>query len=350
MEPVTALFDDAPPVSAPVSPEPADAALRALMARLPATIRLGTSTWNFPGWRGIVWSRGSGLDRLAAEGLPAYSASPLFRTVGLDRNFYRALSQADFARFAAQVPDDFRFLVKAPRDVTDPFRRNDRGVPTGPNPLFLNVHAAVDKFLGPARLGLGRKAGPLVFEFSPVPHPQLRQLDARLALLERICAFFEGLRAPAEGLLLAAEFRNYELLTPRMMKRLRAAGVRPVIGLHPAMPGIRRQTEALRCCDAPDSKGGEYWKLAGPLVIRWSLAAHQFYDTARRAWAPFNAIRATDPATRALVASLIARAARSGVESYLAVNNKAEGCAPLTVRGIAEITDHILEADRPVRR
>lgn len=32
-----------------------------------------------------------------------------------------------------------------------------------------------------------------------------------------------------------------------MMKRLRTLGVSPVIGLHPAMPGIRRQTEALRC-------------------------------------------------------------------------------------------------------
>ena len=59
-------------------------------------------------------------------------------------------------------------------------------------------------------------------------------------------------------------------------------------------------------------------------------------------------MRAADPATRALIASLIARAARSGVESYLVVNNKAEGCAPVTVRRIAEITDRILEEDRPV--
>lgn len=342
------LFDDAPPENGPVLPQPPDEALRALAARLPRTVRLGTSTWNFPGWRGIVWSRGSALDHLASEGLPAYSASPLLRTVGLDRNFYRALSVGAFARFAAQVPEDFRFLVKAPREVTDPCTRNDRGAATGVNPLFLNPHAAVEKFLGPARLGLGAKAGPLVFQFSPVPHPELRTNEARIALTERIGDFFEALRAPADGLLLAAEFRNYELLTPRMMKRLKAAGVRPVVGLHPAMPGIRRQTEALRYCDAPGSAEGEYWRLAGPLVVRWSLAAHQFYDTAKTAWEPFGAVRAADPATRALIASLIARAARSGVESYLAVNNKAEGCAPVTVRRIAEITDRILEEDRPV--
>lgn len=248
------------------------------------------------------------------------------------------------------------------------------GRPTGTNPLFLNAHAAVDKFLGPARLGLGRKAGPLVFQFSPVPHPELRTLEARIKLFERITTFLAELRTPGDGLLLAAEFRNYELFTPRMMKRLRTLGVSPVIGLHPAMPGIRRQTEALRCWagefrESEAEQSGESdvfvpkasgssaapaaaadWHLPGPLVVRWSLAAHQFYDTAKQSWAPFDAIHAADPATRALIASLLVKAARSGQDSFLAVNNKAEGCAPKTVRGIAEIADRILEADRPVVR
>ena len=159
-----------------------------------------------------------------------------------------------------------------------------------------------------------------------------------------------------------------------MMKRLRTLGVSPVIGLHPAMPGIRRQTEALRCWagefrESEAEQSGESdvfvpkasgssaapaaaadWHLPGPLVVRWSLAAHQFYDTAKQSWAPFDAIHAADPATRALIASLLAKAARSGQDSFLAVNNKAEGCAPKTVRGIAEIADRILEADRPVVR
>ena len=258
--------------------------------------------------------------------------------------------------------------------MTDPYERDDRGRPTGTNPLFLNAHAAVDKFLGPARLGLGRKAGPLVFQFSPVPHPELRTLEARIKLFERITTFLAELRAPGDGLLLAAEFRNYELFTPRMMKRLRTLGVSPVIGLHPAMPGIRRQTEALRCWAGefreseaeqsgesdvfvPKASGSSIapaaaadWNLPGPLVVRWSLAAHQFYDTAKQSWAPFDAIHAADPATRALIASLLVKAARSGQDSFLAVNNKAEGCAPKTVRGIAEIADRILEADRPVVR
>ena len=175
----------------------------------------------------------------------------------------------------------------------------------------------------------------------------MRTTESRVELIEKIGAFLNALQAPGAGLLLAAEFRNYELLTPRMMKRLREASVRPVIGLHPAMPGIRRQTEALRFMDAEGEDPGD-WRMKGPLIVRWSLAAHRFYDTAKAAWTPFDAIHAADPATRALIASLIVRAARSGKESYLAVNNKAEGCAPVTVRKIAEIADHILEEDRPI--
>ena len=87
MEPLDALFDDGPPAEAPIAPQPPDGALRDLAARLPRTMRLGTSTWNFPGWRGIIWSRGSGLTGLAENGLTAYSKNPLLRTVGLTAIF-----------------------------------------------------------------------------------------------------------------------------------------------------------------------------------------------------------------------------------------------------------------------
>ena len=62
--------------------------------------------------------------RLAREGLAAYAAWPLFRTVSLDRTFYAPLDAAGFARYAAAVPEDFRFVVKAPAAITDPFNHH----------------------------------------------------------------------------------------------------------------------------------------------------------------------------------------------------------------------------------
>lgn len=348
-----ALFDDAPPLDAPPAPAPADAALRETAKAMPPGVRLGTSTWSFPGWRGIVYAPSSGERRLAADGLAAYSRYPIFRTVGLDRNFYRALSADAYAVFAEQVPEDFRFLVKAPREVTDPYLRTAAGRPRAPNPHYLDAALAATSFLAPAAAGLGDKAGPLVFQFSPYPHAELRTADAKAAALRRIGDFFEAVRAlpAAAGRLLCAEFRNYEFLTPRGLMMLRDCGIRPVIGLHPAMPGARRQMAALRFYETgvrTEDFGGS-WRLSGPLVIRWSLAAHQFFDTARRDWAPYSRIVAADPATRALLAALIVRAAESGVESYMVANNKAEGCAPKTMRAIAEQTVEMWRAAKAQR-
>lgn len=334
------LFDDSPSADAPVLPVRSDAELIRLGERLPKNVLLGTSSWNFPGWRGIVYAPESGVQRLAAEGLRAYSAYPIFRTVGLDRNFYRPLTTLEFARFGEQVPDDFRFLIKAPRMVTDPFRRYEGGRIAGPNLSFLDARIARERFLAPVEAGLGDKAGALVFEFSPWPRGVLRNAELLRTTVGRIGDFFKVLtEMDLKGRVLAAEFRNPELLTPRMMRTLKASGVRPVLGLHPSMPDVRRQISALRWYETesePVVNVPDVWGFSGALIIRWSLAANRFFDETRREWAPFDRTISADPATRTLLAALIVRAARSGVPVWMVANNKAEGCAPLTMRSIAQ--------------
>ena len=149
---------------APVAPE-----LDALAQRLPAAVHLGTSTWSFPGWRGIVYGDDYANAKLSRDGLNAYGAHPLLRCVSIDRSFYAPLSLAEYARYAEQVPAHFRFIVKAPASVTDAVVRGERGVPAGDNPAFLNAQIAIDEFVRPCIDGLGAKAGALVFQFSPLP-------------------------------------------------------------------------------------------------------------------------------------------------------------------------------------
>lgn len=350
-EPAETLFEGLSPEDGPVEPAPVEPELAELGRRLPRLVRLGCSSWNFPGWRGLVYGVHSGERRLASEGIAAYSSYPIFRTVGVDRNFYRPMRTEDFARLGAGVPEDFRFLIKAPRQATDPYVRSERGRPLRPNPDFLNVDWLLERFIGPVEAGLGDKAGPLVLQFSPWPREAIRAEVERLALIERFDAFFRALRARTDRLL-AAEYRNYEWLTPRMMRVMRASGIRPVVGLHPSMPPLRRQILALRFYETgvrSEAPGGD-WRLTGPLVVRWSLAAHSFYDTLKTRWAPYDRIQAADPATRALLAALIERAAANGVEAYAVANNKAEGSAPLTMRAIAEGVVRLDEKRRGLTR
>ena len=99
-----------------VDPAPVGADVCGLAAALPARIRLGTSSWSFPGWTGLVYAAHNGQPAtervLARHGLAAYARHPLFRTVSLDRTFYAPLTTEEFARYAAQVPDGFRFVVR----------------------------------------------------------------------------------------------------------------------------------------------------------------------------------------------------------------------------------------------
>lgn len=193
------LWDEpSPPAAAPkkgrrkrgVLPAPIPADVADVAAGLPPNVRLGTSSWYFPGWNGIVYDGDFAQTKLSREGLEAYGAHPLLKSVSLDRSFYGPLSVADYLRYAQQVPDDFRFVVKAPAAVTDAVIRGRRGEPSGPNPTFLDAPLATREFVQPCLDGLGRKAGVLVFQFSPLPDQLLAE---PAALIDRLAAFFAAL-------------------------------------------------------------------------------------------------------------------------------------------------------------
>ncbi len=94
---------------------------------LPVDIRLGTSSWFFPGWRGLVYDGVHPQVTLSRKGLEAYGQIPLLRTVSLDRTFYAPISAVDYARYASQVPEHFSFVVKAPAIVCDAVMRDEEG-------------------------------------------------------------------------------------------------------------------------------------------------------------------------------------------------------------------------------
>ena len=62
---------------------------------LPTDIKLGTSSWFFPGWRGLVYDGVHPQVALSRKGLAAYAEIPLLRTVSLDRTFYASLTAVE---------------------------------------------------------------------------------------------------------------------------------------------------------------------------------------------------------------------------------------------------------------
>ena len=306
-----------------------------LAAALPATVRLGTSSWSFPGWQGLVWAKGYSDRILAQRGLAAYAQHPLLRTVSIDRSFYRPLAASDYALYAAQVPADFRFVVKAPALVCDAQVRAEDGRGREANPAFLNPDLAIDSYVRPAMDGLGRQLGVLLFQLSPLPMGRLVQLQQTLSELERM---LQAVRAQVALLaddaqpIIAVEVRDPDWLRPDLApafaQLLRRQGATYCLGLHAKMPRIAEQLPLLRAL----------WP--GPLVARWNVnpqfGPYGYADAAERL-APFDRIQHPDDATLAVLARTARGIANAGQAVYITVSNEAEGCAPLSIDRLARV-------------
>ena len=295
--------------------------VRALARDLPSTLRMGTSSWSFPGWAGLVYDDAFPAQRLARDGLAAYARHPLLRGVGVDRTHYAPVAADVFAAYAAAVPDDFRFLAKAHELCTlarfpghARYGRNR----DQPNDRFLDPAYAAEVVVAPFMTGLGAKAGPLLFQLAPQP---MAALGGPGKFAERLHAFLAAL---PRGPLYAVEIRNSALLTKAYAEALASTGACHCINLIRGMPDPIAQWQMTGGATSP------------ALVIRWMLQAHLTYEQAKDRYAPFDALRDPDPGARQAIATLVRRAHELGRPAYVTVNNKAEGSAPLSILRLAE--------------
>lgn len=311
---------------------PPDADTRALAAGLNPRVRLGASTWSYPGWAGIVWDGGPYSESvLAKAGLTAYAQHPLLRCVGIDRSFYRPLTEAQYARYAGQVPDDFRFVVKAPALVTDALVRGEQGQGRQPNSAFLDPVLATQDFIAPALAGLGDKVGALVFQLSPLPFSQLQRLPLLLERLRALLKALPDVRGATPDGVVAVEVRDPQWLSPAIAPQLasvlKETGATYCLGLHAKMPRLADQLPILRAL----------WP--GPMVCRWNLNplhGAYGYEDAQRSYEPYDRIHDVDAETRALLVRTLRGVTGAGQNAYVTISNKAEGCAPLSARALAE--------------
>jgi uncharacterized protein YecE (DUF72 family) len=132
---------------------PSDEVLR-VAQRVPKNLHFGTSSWSFPGWVGIVYDQLYGVPKLARHGLAAYARHPLLRAVNLDSPFYKVPVPEQIAAYAAAVPEDFRFLVKAYSGLT---AAPDSGMALrrGVEPVFLDAAFAARAVIELLTQGLG---------------------------------------------------------------------------------------------------------------------------------------------------------------------------------------------------
>jgi uncharacterized protein YecE (DUF72 family) len=151
----------------------------------------GTSGWSYDAWSGPFYpAELKARDRLAfyAAQLPA---------VEVNNTFYRMPKRSVLEGWAAQVPETFRFALKASQRITHHKRLRDAGDEVG--------------YLLQTTEALGPRLGALLFQLPPNLKLDLERFDAFLDLLP------EGPRA-------AFEFRHPSWSDAAVHERLRARG------------------------------------------------------------------------------------------------------------------------------
>lgn len=152
---------------------------------------VGTSGYSYKQWKGSFYPA-----KLPPKEMLNYYAQR-FATVELNNTFYRLPDESVFESWAQQVPDEFRFVIKAPRLITHRKR-------------LKNAEAEIDHLLT-AVAALQDRRGPLFFQLPP-------NLKKDVSLLN---SFLSSIGGRAQ---MAFEFRHPSWFEEEVSETLRAHG------------------------------------------------------------------------------------------------------------------------------
>ncbi len=124
---------------------------------------VGTSGYSYKEWKGIFYPE----DLPAAKMLSFYAEH--FGSVEINNTFYRMPNAATIEKWSSEVPEGFRFVLKAPQRITH--HKRLAGVEDDVR-YFLEVASA-----------LGPKLGPLLFQLPPNLRKDPEKLRAFLTLI-----------------------------------------------------------------------------------------------------------------------------------------------------------------------
>jgi uncharacterized protein YecE (DUF72 family) len=128
---------------------------------------VGTSGYSYPKWKGNFYPA-----KLPAKQMLGYYAER-FRTVEINNTFYRPPVASVLEAWAAAVPDNFRFVLKAPQEITHVRRLKGAGEMV--SSLFATATA------------LKERLGPVLFQLPPNFKKDVPLLRAFLASVPAGC-------------------------------------------------------------------------------------------------------------------------------------------------------------------
>jgi len=167
----------------------------------PALAHVGTSSWQFEGWRGVFYP-----DKTPPSAWLAYYVTQ-FDTVEVNTSFYALPRASTVVDWVETAPEGFSFALKAPRAITH--EKKLRG-----------AQAETLAFVDVLR-SLGGAAAPALLQLPP---DFSRRSSGRI-----LADYLEWLAPRLEGVRLAVEVRAADLMTPAFAEYLARLGMALVL-------------------------------------------------------------------------------------------------------------------------
>jgi uncharacterized protein YecE (DUF72 family) len=311
------LFDDRPRFDRKALAEK----LRALAHE---KIFIGTSSWKYPGWCGQIYTpeRYSNRSRFSQKRFEAGCLSEYAETFPIvcgDFSFYQFPAPQFWERLFAAAPL-LQFALKVPEDITvREFPAHSRYGPRAglENPGFLDpgmFRVAFTDLLEPYR----ERIGVLIFEFGTFGRRHFEDAEAFTRALD---PFLDCL---PPGYRYSVEIRNSEFLVPPYFQCLRRHNVAHVFNSWTRMPGLKQQISLPLAYTADFT------------VTRALLRPGRAYEDAVAQFSPYDRVQDENPGAREAMRALIREARERRQASYIFVNNRLEGSAPVTIEAIVD--------------
>ena len=177
-------------------------------------IRVGIGGWTFEPWRGSFFPK-----ELAKSRELEYASRKL-TSIEINGTYYSTQSPQSYRRWADETPDGFVFSLKAIRFATN--RR-----------VLAEAGQSIERFLGSGLTELGKKLGPILWQFAPTKKFEEEDFGAFLSLLPK----------EQDGLKLrhAVEVRHESFLVPQFVALARKHSVAIVFAdsdKYPQIPDV----------------------------------------------------------------------------------------------------------------
>lgn len=280
-------------------------------------IRIGTCSWKYESWKGIIYP-----EKERFNFLEEYSKH--FNCVEVDQWFWSLFEErkvvlpkpSDVKSYSDSVPDDFRFSIKVPNSITlTHFYNKNKSAELKSNPFFLS-NDLFSQFIESLK-PLEKNIGILMFQFEYLNKQKLSGLTEFVDRFEGFCDKLD--KVFSYGI----EIRNPNYLKKPFFDFLDRNKISIVFLQGYYMPPVWQVFK-----DYKDT-------LVSPVVIR--LHGPDRTGMENKTGRVWNKIVEPKDEELEKVAEITNYLSSQKADVYINVNNHFEGCAPLTINKLKKL-------------